>query len=55
MAVVMCLDDRGYAPWIALSALLLDETLKPLTMAGGALILLAVLLLAQDEFRRGRP
>jgi drug/metabolite transporter (DMT)-like permease len=40
---------------VVLAALLLDETLKPLTMAGGALILLAVLLLAQDEFRRGRP
>ena len=38
---------------VVLAALLLEETLKPITMAGGALILLAVLLLAQGEFRRG--
>jgi drug/metabolite transporter (DMT)-like permease len=40
---------------VVLAALLLQETLKPVTLAGGALILLAVLLLAQGEFRRGGP
>jgi drug/metabolite transporter (DMT)-like permease len=38
---------------VLLAALLLEETLKPVTMAGGSLILLAVLLLARGELRRG--
>jgi drug/metabolite transporter (DMT)-like permease len=38
---------------VLLAALLLEETLKPVTLAGGSLILLAVLLLARGELRRG--
>ena len=40
---------------VALSALLLGETLEPVTLLGGALILVAVLLLARDELRRSEP
>jgi drug/metabolite transporter (DMT)-like permease len=40
---------------VALSALLLGETLQPVTLLGGSLILAAVLLLARDELRRGAP
>jgi drug/metabolite transporter (DMT)-like permease len=40
---------------VALSALLLGETLQPVTLLGGALILVAVLLLARDELRRSEP
>jgi drug/metabolite transporter (DMT)-like permease len=40
---------------VALSALLLGETLQPVTLLGGALILAAVLLLARDELRRSEP
>ena len=40
---------------VGLAALLLGETLKPVTMAGGALILSAVLLLAHGELRRRAP
>jgi drug/metabolite transporter (DMT)-like permease len=36
---------------VALAALLLGETLQPVTLLGGALILAAVLLLARDELR----
>lgn len=39
---------------VFLAWLLLGETLKPLSMLGGGLILLAVLLLAQSELRRSR-
>jgi drug/metabolite transporter (DMT)-like permease len=37
---------------VALGALLLGETLKPITLLGGALILIAVIVLAQHELRR---
>ena len=40
---------------VALSALLLGETLQPVTLLGGALILVAVLLLARDELRGSEP
>lgn len=40
---------------VALSAWLLDETLQPVTLLGGALILASVVLLARDELRRPRP
>jgi drug/metabolite transporter (DMT)-like permease len=36
---------------VALAALLLGETLEPVTLLGGGLILAAVLLLAQSELR----
>jgi drug/metabolite transporter (DMT)-like permease len=38
---------------VALAALLLGETLQPVTLLGGGLILAAVLLLAQSELRGG--
>ena len=40
---------------VALAALLLGETLQPVTLLGGALILAAVLLLAQSELRQVGP
>lgn len=40
---------------VLLSALLLGETLQPLSLFGGGLILLAVLLLTHGEFRPPRP
>jgi drug/metabolite transporter (DMT)-like permease len=39
---------------VALAALLLGETLQPVTLVGGGLILVAVLLLARDELRPSR-
>jgi drug/metabolite transporter (DMT)-like permease len=33
----------------------MNETLTPLTLLGGVLILVAVLLLAQSELRRAQP
>lgn len=38
---------------VVLAAVLLGETLQPVTLLGGGLILLAVLLLARDELRPG--
>jgi drug/metabolite transporter (DMT)-like permease len=40
---------------VLLAALLLNETLQPLTLLGGGLILIAVLLLAHSELRRTKP
>lgn len=37
---------------VLLAAMLLGETLKPVTLAGGGLILVAVLLLMLDQLRR---
>jgi drug/metabolite transporter (DMT)-like permease len=37
---------------VVLSAVLLGETLGPVTLLGGALILASVVLLARDELRR---
>ncbi|MEN6439293.1 MAG: DMT family transporter [Syntrophobacter sp.] len=39
---------------VLLAMMLLGETLKPITMLGGGLILLAVLLLTRSELRRAR-
>jgi len=39
---------------VILAAEVLGERLRPLSLAGGALILAAVLLLAQSELRRSR-
>jgi drug/metabolite transporter (DMT)-like permease len=40
---------------VLLAALLLGETLKPVTLLGGGLILVAVVLLAHSELRRPEP
>jgi drug/metabolite transporter (DMT)-like permease len=40
---------------VLLAALLLGETLKPITLLGGGLILVAVVLLTQSELRRPEP
>jgi drug/metabolite transporter (DMT)-like permease len=40
---------------VLLAAWLLGDTLKPLTLLGGALILGAVILLTQSELRRREP
>jgi len=40
---------------VALAALLLGETLEPVTLLGGGLILAAVLLLTRDELRQAAP
>lgn len=40
---------------VLLAALLLNETLKPVSLVGGGLILAAVLLLARSEMRRATP
>jgi drug/metabolite transporter (DMT)-like permease len=40
---------------VVLAACLLGEMLRPITLLGGALILVAVLLLTHGELRRARP
>jgi drug/metabolite transporter (DMT)-like permease len=40
---------------VLLATWLLDETLKPITLLGGGLILIALLLLTQSELRRIKP
>jgi drug/metabolite transporter (DMT)-like permease len=40
---------------VLLAALLLGETLPPVTLLGGVLILTAVLILARDELGRPAP
>lgn len=40
---------------VLLAAMLLGETLRSITLLGGGLILVAVLLLAQSELRRTKP
>ena len=40
---------------VVLAAWLFQERLKPITLVGGALILLAVILLARAELRRSDP
>jgi drug/metabolite transporter (DMT)-like permease len=40
---------------VLLAAMLLGETLKPIALLGGGLILVAVLLLTRSELRRTQP